>query len=510
MRPDPLRQSRRILVLAYECSPRRGSESGAGFAVLSGLVGAGSCTVLVGSADYVALESWARAHPELDVTVECVEDTCAGRFLYQLHHYTQFGSYLLWLRRVTPRLRALAESGMYDVAWHATYSPAWLPSPLRHLHGVATVWGPCTGADRVPRALRWSLRWRSRARDLIDNVTTWLCAHSRATRSSVQSVDLMLLALESPRVRRERAGETAVFVQTTLVDVATTRPSERESYLCYTSPLRAQKGPLIAIEAAARDERVRLVVAPPAKGQMRAEAERVLRDHGAESRVTFVDGLDRDQMLDVLARSKGLVHSAVSDAASMALAEALVLGVPVVALDVPGTRAMKDCVEQPEFMTLVDLGPREEVVRELGASMSEVLGAQDVPQQSLLDQAKLRAKLASYVERALEIHNCRGETADRARPPRGTKIVQLMYVLRDRGGEAVASQLSRGFREQGYPKRNIGVYREAPASSTTADFETMYPSRPWFFGNAACVIRLVQLLRRERPATVTCTATLHR
>ena len=117
-----------------------------------------------------------------------------------------------------------------------------------------------------------------------------------------------------------------------------------------TSPLRAQKGPLLAIAAAARNPQVRLVVAPPEKGQMRAEAERVVRDYGAESRITFVDGLSRAEMLRRLCASKGFVHSAITDSASMALAEALALGVPVVGLDVLGTATMKEYVDRPELM----------------------------------------------------------------------------------------------------------------------------------------------------------------
>ena len=37
-----------ILVIGYECSPDRGSESGAGFSVLRALTTAARCTVLVG------------------------------------------------------------------------------------------------------------------------------------------------------------------------------------------------------------------------------------------------------------------------------------------------------------------------------------------------------------------------------------------------------------------------------------------------------------------------------
>src|SRR5687768_5017103 len=133
-----------ILVIGYECSPDRGSESGAGFSVLRALTSAARCTVLVGTADAETLERFSRENPEIELTVVPVPESAFGNALYRVHHYTQFISYLIWLRRATPRLRELAATGRYRVAWHVSYSPGWLPSPLRHLSDIPTVWGPCT------------------------------------------------------------------------------------------------------------------------------------------------------------------------------------------------------------------------------------------------------------------------------------------------------------------------------------------------------------------------------
>jgi glycosyltransferase involved in cell wall biosynthesis len=351
-----------------------------------------------------------------------VHESMLGNALYRLHHYTQFVSYLIWLRRATPHLRKLAATGRYRVAWHVSYSPGWLPSPLRHLD-LPTVWGPCTGADRVPGPLRGALSRRSRVRDVLDNISTWMFARIPSTRRSRKSVDLMLLALDNPSVRRARPGQpTEVFIQTSLVDVPEVEePTEREDCLYFVSPLRAQKGPLLAIEAAARTPGVRLVVAPPQKGQMRAECERIVRDYGAESRVTFVDGLSRPEMLRRLRASKGFVHSALSDVASMALAEALVLGVPVVALDVLGSKTMKSYMTRPEFMPLVAVHDPEQVITDFGQRMLEMLANEDdFPTAPLLDQPALQQQFVDYIDTACQIHDARhagkGKSTARHRP----------------------------------------------------------------------------------------------
>src|SRR5688572_23131381 len=186
-----------ILVVAYECSPDRGSESGASFSVLRALTTAARCTVLVGSADTESLTRWSRENPEAELTVVSVPDPPLGKLLYRVHHYTQFLSYLIWCRFAKRRLPDLAVTGRFRVAWHVSYSPAWLPSPLRDLDDIPTIWGPCAGTDRVPGPLRDALSRRSRVRDVFDNVATWMFARLPSTRRSRNSVDLMLLAIDS-------------------------------------------------------------------------------------------------------------------------------------------------------------------------------------------------------------------------------------------------------------------------------------------------------------------------
>jgi glycosyltransferase involved in cell wall biosynthesis len=481
--------------------------------VLRALTSAARCTVLVGSADSESLTRWSRENPDVELTVVSVPDSVLGKLLYRVHHYTQFLSYLMWCRNAKSRLRELAATGRFCLAWHVSYSPAWLPSPLRHLDDIPTVWGPCTGADRVPGPLRAAMGRRSRVRDVLDNMSTWMFAHLPSTRLSRKSVDLMLLALDNPSVRKVRLGQpTEVFVQTALVDVpAAEEPTEREDCLYFVSPLRAQKGPLIAIGAAARTPGVRLVVAPPQKGQMRAECERLVRDHGAESRITFVDGLSRAEMLRRLRASKGSVHTAISDAASMALAEALVVGVPVVALEVPGSKTMKGYMARPKFMPLVAVNNPDQVMEDLGQRMLELLANEgEFPSGPLLDQTALRQQFVDYIDKACAIHQDRhagaetNESADefQSELPAGSRIVQLLYSVQDRGGEAVAYRLAQGFRARGYPTHNIGVFRTVPVTTSTADFEILYSSRPSLFGNVGCFLRLVRTVRRDRPAAL--------
>jgi glycosyltransferase involved in cell wall biosynthesis len=144
--------------------------------------------------------------------------------------------------------------------------------------------------------------------------------------------------------------------------------------------------------------------------------------------------------------------------------------------------------------------------------MAEFLDASDYPSEPLLNQGALRQRFVAYIDRAHEIHRQRHDTKATASPsgggaredelPNSSRVVQLFYSLQDRGGEAVAYRLAQGFRERGYPTRNFGVFRTCPVTTSTADFEVLYSSRPSFFGNVRCFVRLVRVLRHERPTAV--------
>jgi hypothetical protein len=196
-----------------------------------------------------------------------------------------------------------------------------------------------------------------------------------------------------------------------------------------------------------------------------------VREYGAESRIVFVDGLSRPEMLRRLRASKGFVHSALSDVASMALAEALVIGVPVVALDVLGAQTMKSYMTRPDFMPLVAVHDPEQVINDLGQCMLEMLAKEDdfptdrcsikkrcgsgssIHRQSLRDpRSAPRWKKKSTAKKPTDVVD---------ELPTGSRIVQLLYSVQDRGGEAVAYRLAQGFRARGYPTHNLGVFRTA-------------------------------------------------
>ncbi len=82
------------------------------------------------------------------------------------------------------------------------------------------------------------------------------------------------------------------------------------------------------------------------------------------------------------------------------------------------------------------------------------------------------------------------------------RIVQVFFVVANRGGERVAAQLERGFRARGYASRSVGIYRSAAPNEDTVHFTVLAEERPGARNVLGVWWRLVRLLRQERPAAV--------
>lgn len=488
---------RRVLVVAYECNPNRGSESGAGFSLLTAIAARADCTVLVGSRDGAELAAWAERESGGRVEVVQPGESRFGRYLFRVHRYPRFLAYLLWLRHITPALRRLTANGDFDAAWHLTYSPFWLPTPLRHLDSTPTIWGPVTGGDSTPPQLRSMLGGSARLFEALDIAATEVLRRFPSVRASHRAVDLVLTSLDRPEVRSMR-GRRAVwlFPQSLMARVdesaAATAPTAIEDALYFVSPLRAQKGPHLALRAAALDERIRLVFAPPPDPEAVGRFKELVTEMGMDERVSFVE-IDRAEMHRRQRASKGVVHTATNDSSSMALSEPLALGVPIVGLDVLGTREVCAHVTDRRHVRLAPLGEPDAVIRDLSRLMVEAMAEPHPPTRPLIDQDALGDRLASAIDQAVIEH---AGTGDRK------KIVQVFYALQDRGGEAVASSLADGFRERGHETINIGVFRASPANSATEDFEILYRGRPAMLANLRCAVDLWRRFRRIKPDVV--------
>ena len=160
----------RILVCAFACAPQKGSEPGAGWAVVEAAACAGhDVTLLTARHNKSAMERGLRAQAVIAnrVQVEYVGMPAALHRIWEsVHRPGKQLHYLLCQRGIGKIACRLHQEQRFDVAHHVTIAADYMPCGVSRVAGLPLVWGPVGGAQRIPDACRPWLGWRGRSLEL--------------------------------------------------------------------------------------------------------------------------------------------------------------------------------------------------------------------------------------------------------------------------------------------------------------------------------------------------------
>ncbi len=393
--PQPARAWPRALVFAYACEPGAGSEEGAGWALVLAALRTADCRVLVSSRYAGPLEAWRAAHPAAGLEVVAVDEPPWYRVV-AFHRIGRFLAYLAWLRRARRWAQPAVSAGDVDVAWHATYSAYWLPSPAVRL-GVASVWGPVGGAVAAPRRLRGLLGPAGWLSERLDAVAVRVMERLPATRRTWRRATVRLAQNEATR-RRLPAAELlnhAVFVEPAGVH----EPPPGGGPAIWAGALERRKGPVLAVHAlAAADPGVELHVY--GDGPERRRIERTARRLGVSDRLVMQGRVPRNQLLDALTRCGCALFTGLYEEGGLALAEALATGVPTVLLDHGGAGTLARRATDPQRVVLVPPTSLGATARAMGAAISSLVASPPPGRGPLLDREAAVAELGAYLTSA--------------------------------------------------------------------------------------------------------------
>ncbi len=398
----PVTPRPRVLVFAYSCSPGRGSEPGVGWGVVRGVAKFADCTVLVGPEHSRRLADWGKQHGTASLTfVEVPEPALAPWAKW--HRVLRFLVYLFWLRRAYRAGHVLHERRPFDFVHHVTYSTYWLPAPLRRFD-VPTVWGPVGGAVTTPFRLWTNLGLRGILTELVDLVCVRLTAMLPATRDTWRAVTTCVVQNDEtlrqlPKQTREKA---TLLNHVLFTDVpAQPAPRQRQSHVLYLSHLESRKGPRLAIRALANTPSdVQLVVA--GDGPERGALERLARRLQVEDRVRFLGSVSRERALELLAEAAAVVFTGLREEGGVALAEAMLIGAPIIVLANGGARTVAQAAHDPERVTLVDPAGPAETARRLGVAMTAFVRNPRDATGPNIDQAQACRRLQQVFDRTAD------------------------------------------------------------------------------------------------------------
>lgn len=329
----------KILVSAYACEPGKGSEPGAGWLWARAAARRHEVWVLTRENNRDAIEAALErrergtlrfVYLDLPPAVRRWKRGQRGVRLY----------YLLWQLRAAVEARRLQKLHGFDLVQHLTFANLWLPAGVC-VAGAPFVLGPVGGGASVPWRLYRSLGLKGALHE------TLLRAARLASRANPlvrlawwRAAAIIVQNEETLRALPARHRAKALVRPNASVGAATERrtapPLDRLAL--YAGRLVPWKGVALALEAIAELDGWRLLIV--GRGPDRARLERRAAELGISSRVSFEAWVPQAELSAAYRGAAALLVPSLREDASLAAAEAQAHGVPVVAFDRGGPRAL--------------------------------------------------------------------------------------------------------------------------------------------------------------------------
>lgn len=390
----------RVLVIAYACEPRRGSEPGAGWGLVSAVSEFADSVVLVGPAHAPAIAEWERSHANRHLRFVIVPEA-AWPQPHNRGRISWFLAYLRWLGRAASEGKRLHAEQRFDAVFHATYSIYYLPTSAALLR-LPFVWGPVGGAVTTPFRLWPLLGLRGIATELFDLVAVRALATLPATRRTWRRAGWRLVQNEATlaRLPHRLQSQSSVLNHSLFTEVGPAIPRTSGGYLLSVAALEARKGVALVVAALARTPaEVRLVIV--GDGPSRPALELLTRKLGVSERVEFRGVVPRAQVLDLMAGATAAVFAGLREEGGLALAEAMLLGVPVIVLAHGGARTIAESASDPSRVQLVEPGTIDDTTRRLAEAMTRSATMNLDTRGPTLDQPAARRKLRDAFDQVI-------------------------------------------------------------------------------------------------------------
>lgn len=393
----------RVLVFAFACSPRQGSEAAAGWGEVRALEEVADLTVLTRPHNITEIEQWRQSN-EQDVEYVAVTARHLGSRGHSnplLHLALWRAYYLRWLAEAAAVGRRMHASQPFDAIVHATLGIYWLPTPAVHMN-APSVWGPVSGAASSPPPLYRYLGVGGVLSEWAEIATARLLARTPWTRGTWRSADIRLVESESTRSRLPRAlrPTTEVVARSALCSAGEIPHRPRTPLIVFSSPLERRKAPALALDAFARtpdNVRMAFIHRGPEEAALRARAERL----GVAHRVEFRGKVPRDEMTATLGQCAAVVFTGLREEGGAALAEAMRGGVPVVVLGHGGAGTLARASTDTDRVAIVEPSTPRRTVRALAAAMTDFAQhLRTATHSTLADDAVVHALQAAVLRAA--------------------------------------------------------------------------------------------------------------
>jgi len=283
-----------------------------------------------------------------------------------LRHYVY---YTLWQFRAALESRRLQRVHRFDVVHHLTYASIWLPN-LAWISGAKFLLGPAGGGPCIPVRLYAVLGTRGATRELVRLAAQIACRFNPLVRVGWRRAAVILVQNEEsfqalPRRYRCRAE---IMPNASVPDElrGLRVPQRGRRTAVSASRLLPWKGLSLAVRALEDAPGWQLVII--GHGPEGDRLRRLVDRRGLRERVRFMPWTEQSELWRFLSSADALVLPSLRDDAPLVAAEALVLGLPVVAFDQGGPAVFARA--PGARVVLVPLGSESECVHGLAEALN--------------------------------------------------------------------------------------------------------------------------------------------
>ncbi|ADX84929.1 glycosyltransferase family 4 protein [Saccharolobus islandicus] len=108
-----------------------------------------------------------------------------------------------------------------------------------------------------------------------------------------------------------------------------------------------------------------------------------------EDNIVYKGYLPRDELFDIISRARCIIYPSHEDSFSLAMLEAIVLGTPVVAYDIPGPRSVYGGLSAVRFVNEYD-------IKSMAIEVSKILKLSDDEYNSIISNDKINKSIEKY------------------------------------------------------------------------------------------------------------------
>jgi len=389
-----LNASLKILLSAYACEPKRGSEPGVGWHWAIELSRLGhEVWVLTRANNRQATEASFLQCPKPANLHFLYYDLPAGARWWKkggrgVHLY-----YLLWQWGAYRFAKQENKRNHFDLVHHVTFVSVRQPSFMGNL-GIPFIFGPVAGGERAPWRLRLGYGLRGFLLDALRDFANLLVRVDPFMRRNFKQASKIYATSEQTRALIPQKYRHKVFVQlgidigeemmnkSTPVKLDRLEEKSKPLLVLYVGRFVYWKGMHLGLRAFAQlvasgvDARLTMV----GKGPDKKRWQKLSAKLGIEGRIEWIPWVSREELSAIYAGHDIFLFPSLHDSGGMVVLEAMAHGLPVICLKLggPGKIVNKSCgvVIETSYRT------QNEIVKELASAFNFLINKQKYAQTS--------------------------------------------------------------------------------------------------------------------------------